>query len=306
MRGIFLSLPVLTALSACAGPTTHGTYSAPAAGFCSGSDTTLCTFVNAPLQLAAQIVRLPRRAYPFRPLASDLSFVDAGGRRWVAPKGILTDGASIPPAFADMIGAPTTRQFAGAAAIHDSYCGVGNEGSTYYHTRPWRDTHRMFYEALRVGGTAERKAKTMFAAVYLGGPRWPFVRPDPLAEGEVLSSQGQVDPLERDDLTGIPLAELRALLASVQAEISASNPTIPQIERFLDRGLSDLRRAYLRPEPPGEGEPEGQAQAEPEPSVEEPSVEEPSVEEPSVEEPAVEEPAVEEPAVVDPEAPVAE
>jgi len=42
--------------------------------------------------------------------------------------------------------------FINAATIHDAYCGVGNQNGTYYNAAPWPKVHRMFYDALRVGG----------------------------------------------------------------------------------------------------------------------------------------------------------
>ena len=37
---------------------------------------------------------------------------------------------------------------------------------------PWPEVHRMFYEGLLVGGTPVARAQLMYAAVWLGGPRW--------------------------------------------------------------------------------------------------------------------------------------
>ena len=39
-------------------------------------------------------------------------------------------------------------------------------------SRPWRDVHRMFYEACRCGGVAAVTAKMMYYAVFHFGPRW--------------------------------------------------------------------------------------------------------------------------------------
>lgn len=246
MKPIAPALSVMVLLSACApqqpsAPVTEAT-------FCTGAIGAICAFVNAPLQLAADIIRLPKRPYPFQPLAQELTFVDKGERVWIAPKGILTDGASIPPAFVSVVGRPTDPRFAKAAAIHDSYCGIGNEGTTYFHTRPWKDTHRMFYEALRVGGAPEKTAKTMFAAVYMGGPRWNYTRRDPIVStqgrGEVVSSQSAVDTIERSDLDHVPVSVLRDRLAAIVEEINARNPGILEIEVMVDDAEADLLQQF--------------------------------------------------------------
>ncbi|MCJ7871861.1 DUF1353 domain-containing protein [Phaeobacter sp. J2-8] len=152
---------------------------------CGGPGTPECRFFDGPFLLADTSVRLPTREVEFFPLARPLGFVDGGASNWRAEPGTLTDGASIPPIFVNMIGDPRSRQFAQAAAMHDAYCGIGNDALPTYHSRDWRETHRMFYDGLRVGGTAEIRAKVMYAAVYLGGPRWGDTGRDLSAGGVV-------------------------------------------------------------------------------------------------------------------------
>lgn len=77
-----------------------------------------------------------------------------------------TDGASIPGWAQPIIGDPYDPSYLKAAIVHDHYCYEEN------HVRSWRETHRMFYDALVDLGVDIRKAKIMYFAVYLGGPRW--------------------------------------------------------------------------------------------------------------------------------------
>ena len=91
-------------------------------------------------------------------------FVDSSGRKWVVPAGAIVDGASIPSMFWPVIGGPFEGKYRDASVIHDYYCDV--------RTRPWRDTDRVFYEAMLVSGVSEREAKTMYMAVVYGGPHW--------------------------------------------------------------------------------------------------------------------------------------
>ena len=131
-----------------------------------------CSFSQSPLRVLDEPVELPRRPYKFFPTADPLNFVDAQGKSWNAPPRTLTDGASIPKIFISIVGDPTSPEYINAAAVHDAYCGVGNEELSTYRKRGWREVHRMFYEALLVNGTPPKKAKIMYAAVFLGGPRW--------------------------------------------------------------------------------------------------------------------------------------
>ena len=115
-----------------------------------------------------------------------LSFVDPKGRKWTAPVGTITDGASIPDSAIQLIGVERIgildvvtrlpREFEPhfrAALIHDAYCGGENaEIGANYQTATWREVHRMFFDACIAGDTNEKLAKTMFSAVWLFGPRW--------------------------------------------------------------------------------------------------------------------------------------
>ncbi len=143
---------------------------------CEGKSASQCKFINSPVKLASKPLRLPESPYPFYRTRNTLEFVNAESKVWIAPAGILTDGASIPPLFVPLLGDPRSKEFMNAATVHDSYCAESNRNNPYYHAAPWQDVHRMFYDALLVSGTPSLKAKIMYAAVYLGGPRWKGVR----------------------------------------------------------------------------------------------------------------------------------
>jgi hypothetical protein len=98
-------------------------------------------------------------------LLADYDYHRPDGSHWLAPVGAKVDGASIPPVFWSLIGGPFEGKYRNASVIHDYYCDSK--------TRPWRDTHRTFYEAMRCKGVGTAKAKVMYYAVYRFGPRWP-------------------------------------------------------------------------------------------------------------------------------------
>lgn len=83
---------------------------------------------------------------------------------WPVPESAWLDGASIPQAFWSIIGGPFEGKYREPSIVHDHYC--------ITHTRAWRDTHRMFYEAMLCRGVPGFKARIMFYAVYRFGPRW--------------------------------------------------------------------------------------------------------------------------------------
>ncbi|SMO97383.1 Protein of unknown function [Thalassovita litoralis] len=199
-------------LAAC-DPARLSTTNTPRGGqTCAGEQSGRCQFLNGPVKLRQQPVKLSTRSALFYPMAAQLEFVDASEDHWIAPPETLTDGASIPKIFHTVLGNPTAPQFAGAAAVHDAYCGIGNESGPNYHAKPWPEVHRMFYDALRVGGTPERRAQVMFAAVWLGGPRW-----------------GRFDRGWNDVAAG----EKQAILQRAQQMIAAGHPTLDDLIGFL-------------------------------------------------------------------------
>jgi hypothetical protein len=178
-----------------------------------------CRFVGAPLEMAGSPVFVEKFAHAFLPTSKELTFVDARGETWTAPVQTLTDGASIPTIFEPIIGDRQSRDYLLAAALHDAFCGVGNETLSTFQTKRWEDVHRMFFEALIASGTSPQKAKVMFAAVYLGGPRWD----DP---ARVLDSVSPADLLQE--------------LEWCADWIDATDPTPDEIEAWMQNREADL------------------------------------------------------------------
>jgi hypothetical protein len=100
-------------------------------------------------------------------LEEDFIFDDDNGIRWIATKGNITDGASIPRAFWSLMGGPLAGKYRRAAVIHDVYCKAQD--------RPHRAVHKMFYEAMLADGVGKIKAKTMYWAVKTFGPKWASI-----------------------------------------------------------------------------------------------------------------------------------
>jgi hypothetical protein len=93
-------------------------------------------------------------------------YVDPTRIEWDAPAGSIVDGASIPRFAWSIIGGPFEGKYRDASVVHDVACDQRK--------RPWESVHEMFYSAMRASGVGSVLAKTMYAAVYHFGPRWPL------------------------------------------------------------------------------------------------------------------------------------
>ena len=102
----------------------------------------------------------------------DIKYTDPSGKTWTAPKGTITDGASIPDKLSSIFGGKLNPTHLQAAIVHDAYCGLANKGQANYCKEIWQNTHRMFYQACLKNGKDKLSAGTMYAGVRLGGPRW--------------------------------------------------------------------------------------------------------------------------------------
>ena len=94
----------------------------------------------------------------------EFGFQDADGRHWRVPPGTSVDGTSIPPAMWSLVDGLWEGKYRAALVVHDYHCAI--------RSRDWQSVHRMLYEAIRVAGATERRAKLVYAGVYFAGPRW--------------------------------------------------------------------------------------------------------------------------------------
>jgi len=150
-------------------------------------------------------------------LTSDgLTFVDSRKVEWVAPKGTWTDGASVPRLALFITDGRFQEEFLKAAIVHDAYCQEFNKArcKDQFQKRPWRDVHRMFYEACLAGKTSSLKAKLMFAGVWWGGPRWD-------------------DP--QSHLQSVDDEVLQIGYRSCERFIEGNDPSVQEIESWMDR-----------------------------------------------------------------------
>jgi len=103
-------------------------------------------------------------------LTKELSFIDNHNVKWSAHTGAVIDGASIPRLLWAFIGSPFNGHYRRASVIHDVYCQTKS--------RPHKQVHRMFYDAIRADGVGKIKAKTMYWALKIGAPKWKTTEKD--------------------------------------------------------------------------------------------------------------------------------
>lgn len=146
-------------------------------------------------------------------LIEPITYIDPNNKRWPVPALSVVDGASIPKAFWSLIGPPFIGDYRRASVVHDHYCVV--------RTEPWQAVHRMFYNASLAGGVSKLKAKTMYAAVYAGGPRW-----------KVSAGEFGLESLQTLD---IPAPEISSSeIERIAHEIEETDISLDEIDQQLD------------------------------------------------------------------------
>lgn len=145
-------------------------------------------------------------------LLEDFTYIDPLGKRWTAPKGYETDGASIPKAFWSVVGGPFEGGYREAAVIHDWYC--------HSKTEPWKDVHRIFYYAARAANVSESKAKLLYTAVRVGGPKW----------GDNKSKCYSCHSGEEGKDAGLDEQEAR----SIADWVTKNNPSLDEIDAYAN------------------------------------------------------------------------
>ncbi|MEM8861002.1 MAG: DUF1353 domain-containing protein [Chloroflexota bacterium] len=165
-------------------------------------------------------------------LDEEFVYVDSIGKKWVAPAGTITDGASIPQVFLSATGERLDGDYIDAAVIHDAYCQNDNLHLETYQQESWQYVHYMFYEALLTSGVPEQKAQIMYTAVYLGGPRWGD--DTALVPDIVVAPTQNGRSVEAPNLLNEPTqAEIDQFLAVVEW-IETENPTGEELQSKLE------------------------------------------------------------------------
>ena len=163
-------------------------------------------------------------------LLKPFSYRDSTGALWEVPEGFLSDGASIPEPLWIALGGPYSGPYRDAAVIHDYYC--------YTRSRKWLDVHNVFLEAALNRGTAEWKAKYMYAGILLKGPRWPDPKSAALGR-KFVYAQVTPSPAPPPSPTPAPAPSTagktdQQIFEELRAWIEKEKPTRDQIRKRVD------------------------------------------------------------------------
>jgi hypothetical protein len=172
-------------------------------------------------------------------LLEDVHYIDKRGRDWIAQKGDKTDGASIPKELWSVVGGPYEGLYRDAAVFHDVEC------ARPVHTATWQETHRMFLEGMLSNGLEERRAKTMYAAVYRFGPKWNPPTPTgrlgipPTGAGIAGAAQQEAARQLPDISVTVPRPHgepSEAKIRQIDRWIKRDNPSPETIDRVMQTG----------------------------------------------------------------------
>ena len=150
-------------------------------------------------------------------------YADPQDRRWLAPQGSMTDGASIPRTLWSSVGSPFTGDYRRAAVVHDVALKTAGV------VRSEADT--MFYFACLAGGCSLLQAKLLYAGVRLGS--WAsashlFAMDTVALLPDAYRLPGQQSPKE---------LEVRARYTLIASELHATPDEFEAIRAVLDRHL---------------------------------------------------------------------
>ncbi len=151
-------------------------------------------------------------------LLEDFAFTGPDAKRWIAPKGSVVNGASIPAALWSTVGPPFVGDYRRATVIHDVACDEKTE--------PHDQVHLVFYYAMRADGVGWLKANTMYQAVKQFGPKWSI-------------DTGAASPPRSPGV-----AEMESFLEAVEqaaAEVGEGGD-LEEVERRADQILSSTLR----------------------------------------------------------------
>ena len=144
-------------------------------------------------------------------LLKSFSYTDPNSLKWTAHAGLEIDGASIPPIFWSIIGAPYTGEYRAASVIHDAAC--------LEKKYPSPMVHETFYYAMKASQVPEPQAKLMYAAVSNFGPRWE------------IKKDGTRSPTRMNNqLTKKQFEQLKSAIKA--AELSGEGMSLDEIREF--------------------------------------------------------------------------
>jgi len=138
-------------------------------------------------------------------------YLDPDGKKWVAPKGSVINGASIPCPLWSMIGSPYTGDYRRASIVHDVAC--------HDNLINRKDADVMFYHACLAGGCSFHQAKLLYAGVRIGAWSAAFFKFDSF-EKDKLSFRVPYKPTSDEQFIQSKFQEIASELETLNDEAS--------------------------------------------------------------------------------------
>jgi len=160
-------------------------------------------------------------------LLEKFSFTDPDGRDWLAPKGSVVNGASIPQPLWSIVGSPYTDDYRRASVVHDVACNTAGVKR--------KEADVMFFHACRAGGCGPVQARILYAGVRLGA--WA-------SKSLTQQSISREALLYRDWKDGLSPESL--FLQSKLSEISKDMESIPPEQEPTIAELDSIIRRHVR------------------------------------------------------------
>jgi hypothetical protein len=158
-------------------------------------------------------------------LLQEFSYTDPDAKKWLAPKGVIINGASIPEFLWSTVGSPYTDDYRRASIVHDVACGDPAIAR--------KDADTMFYHACRAGGCGIAQARVLYTGVRLGA--WASTAwPSPALPLELKMARPLLASPEPEELF------LRSKLSAIAAELQAldATDTVDAVDAIIARHVT--------------------------------------------------------------------
>jgi hypothetical protein len=165
-------------------------------------------------------------------LLEDFTYIDPMGTNWIAPKGLVSDGASIPQPFWSIVGGPLDGPYREGAVIHDEYCDTK--------TCTWEAAANVFYQAMRCSNVGFLKAKTMYYAVYWFGPHWKPGAFSGASISAINASQSGAYSATSNDLGMASLSQADREAKQIDDWVEANDPSLEKMRATNPSEISSV------------------------------------------------------------------
>jgi hypothetical protein len=156
-------------------------------------------------------------------LLEAVKFTDADGSEWEAPRDAEFELLSVSPTLQTLFGPPFEGKNRKAALLH--------QYQVHARAQPWKESHRMYYQASRSLGVDEADAKLMYMALYADGPRWAVKKS--ICERACHTKE----VVQKTQMTWRPVVKQTALEPVVEW-IERENPSLDQIDARVETAIT--------------------------------------------------------------------